>query len=176
MLQENQLDCCILASLVVAVSISYPEPSALYDHIRFLGWCTRGVSSPRVPGCEHCDALTIADQLVTNVHIRSLPVVSVQTNVLLSYGESAGGAAPVGRDSDATTEVSHVPACLMVQYLHAQVSRLALVGDTVAEALGAALRISSQQSKVSRLTLVTPGPGHMSLTLAISRTLTTNSS
>ena len=159
MLKEDKLDRGILHAAIVVFSEAHPESRTLDDHIRLLGRGARSIPTSRMPGSVHSHALPVGHQPIANVGRRCLPIVSVQSDVLLGDGQAAGDAAPVGRHPDPATNICDVPACLVVQDLDPQAGGVAGASHPVTETFCASLWVGSLQGKVSGLAGITAWPG-----------------
>ena len=173
-LQEDQLDGGVLASAIIRITKAHAESCSFDDNIWLLCWSSRCVSSSSVPRSCHSHTLSIGDKPVPYIGRGGLPIVGVQTNVLLGDGQTTRDAAPVRRHPYSATDVGDVPTRLMVEHLNAKTCRVTGAGDSVAEALGTSLRVRREQRKVAGLTSVTAGTSCVLLAHTLPVTLATS--
>ena len=173
-LQEDQLDGGVLTPAIIRITKAHAESCSFDDNIWLLCWSSRCVSSSSVPRSCHSHTLSIGDKPVPNIGRGSLPIVRVQTNVLLGDGQTTRDAAPVRRHPYSATDVGDVPTRLMVEHLNAKTCRVTGAGDSVAEALSTSLRVRREQRKVAGLTSVTAGTSCVLLAHTLPVTLATS--
>ena len=173
-LQEDQLDGGVLASAIIRITKAHAESCAFDDNIWLLRWSSRCVSSSSVPRSCHCHTLSVGDKPVPYIGRGGLPIVCVQTNILLGDGQTTRDAAPVRRHPYSATDVGDVPTRLMVEHLNAKTCRVTGAGDSVAEALSTSLGVCREQRKVAGLTSVTAGTSCVLLAHTLPVTLATS--